>query len=159
MKALLTRITGIYTLMKDEKMVASDDIDIENDYEVGKLSTEKSDEIFGVVDVEKLADTICNRTTENFAIREVWKDGFNKAMELNKAKEFTLEQVIEAMNLYRKNLWTMVEVLKNLKLQSTEIEVEVEMEESQEIYRDGTTKYIKIPKLDDNGCLILKKAE
>ena len=41
-------------------------------------------------------------------------------------------------------------------LQQTEWDVEIEMEEIQEIYRDGTTKYERVPKLDADGCLILK---
>jgi hypothetical protein len=162
MKALLTRVTDIYTLIKDEKMLASDDVDIQNDYEIGKLSKENCNEIFGIFDVEKLAEDFAKNhsiyPTAQDDTEYGFKHGFSKAMELNKAKEFTLEQVIEAMNLYRKHLWTMVGVLENLKLQSTEIEVEISVELSQEIYRDGTTKYIQIPKVDDKGFLILKKA-
>ena len=165
MKALLTRVTDIYTLIKDEKMLASDDVDIQNDYEIGKLSKENCNQIFGTFDVEKLAEDFAKNhsiyPTAQDDTEYGFKQGFSKAMELNKAKEFTLEQVIEAMNLYRKNLWTIVEVLENLKLQSTEIEVEIVMEE--EFIFDpamGISQghYLNKPKLDSEGCLILKKA-
>jgi hypothetical protein len=41
--------------------------------------------------------------------------------------------------------------------QPTEVEVMIVMEEVQEIYRDGTVKWERCPKLDSEGCLILKK--
>jgi hypothetical protein len=51
-------------------------------------------------DVDKLADDICNRTTENFAIREVWKDGFNKAKETYK---YTKRDIERAFHIGRAN--------------------------------------------------------
>ena len=43
------------------------------------------------------------------------------------------------------------------KCHSLEIEVMIVMEEVQEIYRDGTVKWERCPKLDSSGNLILKK--
>ena len=59
-----------------------------------KLSKENCDEIFGIVDVEKLA---FNYAIEigilhtTLAYSKHFKAGFNKAMELNKDKLFTME--------------------------------------------------------------------
>jgi hypothetical protein len=125
------------------------------------LSKENCDELFGVVDVEKLAIDIWKDLgvfTEND--KHLWfggfRNGFNKAMELNKDKVFTLEQMSVAYNTNRSG--TLFEQLINsFGGQPTEIDVEIEMEEAQEIYRDGTVKYIRVPKLDSSGNLILKK--
>jgi len=125
------------------------------------LSKQNCDEIFGVVDVEKLADTICIRTTESFAIREVWKDGFNKAMELNKDKQFTLEQVIEAMTLYIRKEYAMSQVLSMISEIPLDSEIDVEIEMYRAIYhtdmpKEGEKRPAMRPKVDENGCLILK---
>jgi hypothetical protein len=40
---------------------------------------------------------------------------------------------------------------------NNEIEVMIVMEEVQEIYRDGTVKWERCPKLDSEGCLVLTK--
>jgi hypothetical protein len=97
--------------------------------------------------------------------------GFNKAMELNKDKVFNIGQ---AKQIYEKacdigyargdslsndsELMNMDfdDVMKELQ-QPTEIEVQIVMEEVQEIYRDGTVKWERCPKLDSSGNLILKK--
>ena len=64
-----------------------------------KLSKQNCDEIFGVVDVEKLAEEY----DTNYAITDIsngfhFIEGFNKAMELNKDKVFTLEDMRNAMD-------------------------------------------------------------
>jgi hypothetical protein len=64
-----------------------------------KLSKQNCDEIFGVVDVEKLAEEY----DPNYAITDIsngfhFIEGFNKAMELNKDKVFTLEDMRNAMD-------------------------------------------------------------
>jgi hypothetical protein len=67
------------------------------------LSKQNCDEIFGVVDVEKLANEAFPDESEpgwrdSFSPRERkgFKSGFNKAMELNKDKVFTEEDVRKA---------------------------------------------------------------
>jgi hypothetical protein len=100
-----------------------------------KLSKQNCDEIFGVVDVEKLADKLYN----GHAMAVDWqleksgfKTGFNKAMEL---------------------------------YQPTEIDVEIEMENKEYIlnqngegFEDQSYRtWEKVPKLDSNGNLILRK--
>lgn len=63
------------------------------------LSKQNCDEIFGVVDVEKLArEEACDCEAPECDVRDDYKKGFNKAMELNKDKVFTLEDMVKARN-------------------------------------------------------------
>jgi len=165
MKTLLTRINGIYTLMKDGKMIASDDIDFQKDYELQKLSIENCNLIFGIFDVEKLAEDFAKNHSIYPSAKDDteygFKHGFNKALELNKDKKFTLEQVIEAMSLYKRNEFAMSKVLVMVLEEPKEVAVEIEMEsmnideirEQGKGFLNGNTMK---PKLDENGCLILK---
>jgi hypothetical protein len=142
-----------------------------------KLSKQNCDEIFGVVDVEKLAEYSVQEITESnteFYLRDVYKeffkDGFQKAMELNKDKVFTLEDMINCWNKalkFQVLRQTFGEYIQSLQ-QPTEIEVEIEMEkvdyETKVIGAvkgvkgsgDKITTYKTVPKLDSEGCLILK---
>ena len=152
-----------------------------------KLSKQNCDEIFGVIDVEKLAEEDA-KFRENFVIessqvapyRLGFRNGCNKAMELNKDKVFTEKDVVEILNLYSKHvqinfspkgiIQEPIDFIKSLQ-QSKEIEVEIEMEEYG--YCEGCRKagmwhcahadtcgYAETrqqPKLDESGCIILKK--
>ncbi len=168
MKGKLTRITGIYTLLdKDGRMIASDDVDFQKDYQINKLSKQNCDEIFGVVDVEVLA----GQYSFTFGHHpEMFLMGFNKAMELNKDKVFTLEDMKRAFKVGFSNgfasdiisqdkLPTEKENLFNEFIQSiqqpTEIEVEIVMGDPIGITDNYTPD--TFPKLDVNNCLILKK--
>ena len=92
-------------------------------------------------------------------------DGFQKALEILGDKKFSEEDVKKAILFGEDN--TDITSSDNLpteevnkfiqSLQQTEWDVEIMMEEAQEIYRSGVTKYIKVPKLDADGCLILKR--
>jgi hypothetical protein len=152
------------------------------DYGWYKLSKQNCDEIFGVVDVEKLADD----SSQEFLIKPIespiftfgYEEGFEKAMELNKDKLFTLEDMekaidvcIELMNNkgseFRTHKQTIIQSLQ----QPTEIEVEIEMKRVVDETKvigvvkgikgsgDKITTYKSSPKLDSNGCLILKGLE
>jgi hypothetical protein len=180
MKAKLTKITGIYTLLDDnDRMVASDDVDMQKDYEIGKLSTKNCDEIFKIIDVEKLAEESWGDKISS--PYHAYIEGFNKAMELNKDKVFTLEDMKKAINLayvigksddtYQECEKFVCEQLQSIQ-QPTEIEVTIEMEclvsGSFQII-DFSIDPIKTsgevdlgcveerPKLDSEGCLILKR--
>jgi hypothetical protein len=146
--------------------------------DVKKLSKQNCDEIFGVVDVEKLADD----SSQEFLIKPIespiftfgYEEGFEKAMELNKDKLFTIEDIANTINKAREGIvitrisewetekefeYTESEIIQSLQ-QPTEIEVEIEMDDiwdgidSARIFPKEETM---IPKLDENGCLILKK--
>ncbi len=138
---------------------------------VSKLSKQNCDEIFGVVDVEKLA--MCNENTANQMYKDIhvkaYKEGFNKAIELNKDKFFTVEDLYRAFlinsagnnttlrNFFEQTVLPMFEQL-------TEIEVEVKVEPcyyDQSLGAFSTSYTEDKPKeqlkLDKNGCLILKR--
>jgi hypothetical protein len=135
-----------------------------------KLSKQNCDEIFGVVDVEKLAIEYDLYEKINFVGQtRAYKAGFNKAMELNKDKVFTLEDM---MNCWNKALkfqvlrQTFGEYIQSLQ-QPTEIEVEIELicPHPSDTYRcgiqygcdeDGCNHPDQVPYLDSEGCLILK---
>jgi hypothetical protein len=150
-----------------------------------RLSKQNCDSLFGVVNVEKLASEYAKEANDISAKYGVkvfgdnnstpFKDGFNKAMELNKDKLFTVEDVRKAMSIglsigYGRQFEIenkSVEIdsyIQSLQ-QPTEIEVEIEMEIVNTQFNPGATciqdsTYISVTKkskLDENGCLILKK--
>jgi hypothetical protein len=135
-----------------------------------KLSKQNCDEIFKVIDVEEIADrhTFGQRNHE-------WKAyiaGFNKNAELNKDKLFTLEDVKKAYIQGKHGGKTQAYVEFDDYIQSlqqpTEIEVEIEMEVADlAFYENGERYPIEAniperfkykPKLDSQGCLILKRS-
>ena len=137
-----------------------------------KLSKQNCDEIFGVVNVEKLADEITKEyaTLTPKAFKRGVVLGINKVMELSKDKVFTLEDMKRAFKVGFSNgfasdiisqdkLPTEKENLFNEFIQSiqkpTEIEVEIVMSEPIGITDNYTPD--TFPKLDENNCLILKK--
>lgn len=131
--------------------------------ELQKLSHENCDEIFGVVNVEKLVEEEYfkfdqeTRVVHRRQLQESLASMFNKATELNKDKVFTLEDLenfrkfqIQEQNFSKSclNVW-----LQSLQ-QPTEIEVEIEMIPGMRV--NGIQK--PFPVKDSEGCLILKKA-
>lgn len=128
-----------------------------------KLSKQNCDEIFGVFDVEKLAEE-CSIDWEGEVMESivgVYKEGFNKAMELNKDKVFTEEDMRKAYfdgyNDKEENKF--FNPSKSIQ-QPTEIEVEIVMEDvmyTSNMPKEGEQRPSQRPKLDENGCLILTK--
>jgi hypothetical protein len=132
------------------------------------LSKENCDEIFGVVDVEKLAEEEVFQEyydwggevfSEDYLIskRLHFIEGFNKAMELNKDKLFTEDDVNLAFVLGKNNDESRINKLINSRLQPTEIEVEIVMEKFIEVSEGWRSTSKERPKLDSNGNLILIK--
>jgi methanogenic corrinoid protein MtbC1 len=161
MKGKLNKVDNGYVLLVDNIMYATD-----ND----KLSKENCDEIFGVIDVEKLANDVgekYNHSLYQFA-KDRFIEGYNKAIELNKDKVFTEEQVIEfTMSMISQyvqgntNIWNR-ELLSESLQQPNEIEVEIMMESSKFIVdksqRDDVRNGFNYrPKRDSENCLILQK--
>jgi hypothetical protein len=153
-----------------------------------KLSKQNCDDIFGVVDVEKLAEVRFSGSDDitNYNLRFGFQEGFNKAMELNKEKLFTLEDVRNAIELAQGGSMQEVHngygisteltfVLDNLSTdeiiqsiqQPKEIDVEVVtlidyFDSSNKLYlsTDEAAKYCTdtgIPYTDSEGNLILIK--
>ncbi len=134
-----------------------------------KLSKQNCDSLFGVIDVEKLACEYCNNIPLTLYEQDIFSAGFNKALELNKDKVFTLEDMYDAVMLGVcfedsgiQGIST-YEELKELAIKRaskpTEIEVMIVME------CDGIQTGLcsedcdcnVFPKLDSEGCLILNK--
>jgi hypothetical protein len=100
------------------------------------LSKQNCDEIFGVVDVEKLFNEVDETIDFDEFCFSSFKLGFNKAIELNQHK----------LNWFK---------------EPEMFEVEIEMVQSKS-YKDkmGNVRTQKeFPKLDENGCLILKMVD
>jgi hypothetical protein len=145
-----------------------------------KLSKQNCDEIFGFIDVvykqvRNGFDGVIDSFTEAFA-----KECINKAMELNKDKLFTLEDMKRAIDKAKQGSvkethngygrpterrfdlddLSYDEIIQSIQ-QPTEIEVEIEMEcldpNCDGINKKGVCIPGDKPKLDENGCLILKK--
>ncbi len=171
----LQKKDGYYYLMQDSNDIAIATTDQSFIDELGamKLSKENCDEIFGVVDIEKLADKYVSENDEYFDNYKEkshsfvsFKDGFNKAMELNKDKLFTVEDIMKAFEagyetlesekIYNEHYDILIQSLQ----QPTEIEVEIEMEQLMtfaSMPKEGEKRLSEKPKLDENGCIVLKK--
>jgi len=142
----------------------------------GLLSKQNCDEIFGVVDVEKMANEYLrlfpkrlndpNRNFVRMGMEEGFKEGFNKAMELNKDKVFTLKDMREAYDAGASNIDCDGDPIDNpdndfldtiQSLQPTEIDVEIVMKPYTEVSEGFSLQKKEEPKLDSSGQLILKK--
>ena len=153
-----------------------------------KLSIQNCDELFGIIDVEKWAKEYVDvdpdleiGTSEYHNAQVDFKAGFNKAMELNKDKVFTVEEMKKGMSFAKDFInWEIKDeemiakygfscskltannsgdaFIQSLQ-QPNEIEVEIVMEEADVIRlknRRGGLTYMASYKLDSRGCLILK---
>ena len=94
MKAKLIKTDSNYYLYVDGKIIAS------TEYVEGKqkLSKQNCDELFGVFDVESwIKETLNDADVKDELMLKIskmcLKAGFNKAMELNKDKVFTIEEM------------------------------------------------------------------
>jgi hypothetical protein len=161
MKAkLVKKSDGWYNLYDGEIGIGSTHPELQG----YKLSKQNCDEIFGVIDVDFLAEQHRLEYDNLPVIRyNSFTSGFNKAMELNKDKVFTLEDMRKAMD------WVMAQYFEfheqpsigrrehylQLLQQPIVIEVEIVMKDSigiTDLYTPDND-----PKLDEKRCLILKK--
>jgi hypothetical protein len=183
MKGKLIKYNHFYALQIDSDIIAvSLDKETQShtvNYKYS-LSKQNCDELFEVVDVKKLAEEeipYSSSTTINVQ-RMRFIHGFNKAIELNKDKLFTIEDMEEAIQFGLDGMYgyetgedgttknQMKRFIQSLQ-QPTEIEVEIEIEP--EYIRMGGVKGVKgsstklsnpaygCKKIDENGCLILKR--
>ena len=172
MKAKLIK-TDVNYLLEDNKGVV---IGSTSTKEINKLSKQNCDEIFGIVDVEKLAKEDADLRFSEQGQEDSWLArntgivwGFNKAMELNKDKVFTESDIRKAIEYGIQSALQAIpgvtstqSILENFIQQPTEIEVEIEMEpyRMSDFVEDGNTHpsgAIERPKLDSSENLILKK--
>ena len=122
-----------------------------------KLSKQNCDEIFGVVDVEKLAEEVFGPWTSFLDLKRGFITGYFKAkqtykyteIDLRKAMNFVFDRLMVVEQF--EPLW-INEFIQSLQ-QPSEIDVEIEMEGYPKLayYEDPQ------PKLDSEGCLILKR--
>jgi hypothetical protein len=177
---LVKKSEGWYNIYNNKVGIGSTHLELQG----YKLSHENCDEIFGVVNVEKLVEEEYfkfdqeTRVVHRRQLQESLASMFNKAMELNKDKQFTLDEAAKIWFAGQK-YWetsgvsiTFEDLTEKMLRQPTEIEVEIEMEEYG--YCEGCRKagmwhcahadtcgYAETrqqPKLDESGCIILKKS-
>lgn len=136
-----------------------------------KLSKQNCDEIFGVIDVEKLAEEVFGPWTSFLDLKRGFITGYFKAkqtykyteIDLRKAMNFVFDRLMVVEQF--EPLW-INEFIQSLQ-QPTEVEVEIEMKNSRtgkvikseadlEWNEDGLCDRA-IPKLDSQGCLVLRK--
>lgn len=165
---LVKKAEGWYNLYDGEVGIGSTHEELQQPY---KLSIANCDEIFGIFDVEKLADEFVNdlqvaSETVNRAVKLGYEEGFIKRAELNKEKVFTSDDMLEMM-LQTINWMTNVSDWDGVKMfeqtiqrlqQPTEIEVEIIKESIGRVKLGvGSSLDQMMPQLDETGCIILKK--
>jgi len=159
---LLFKVTNEYHLYDGDKAIATTIVG--NPMLLPILSRKNCDEVFGVINVEKLAFNYADEIGilhTTLAYSKHFKAGFNKAIELNKDKLFTLGDLRRAFSRgkdltteekFKVSEWDIFTKFVDSLQQPTEVEIEME-------YYDPfppTRKVDLRPKLDEDGCLILK---
>ena len=176
MKGTLLKISGIYTLMCDDKMIASDDVDFQSDYQIGKLSLKNCEAIELGYDLDELSKKETRKfigpdVPENIMLfishSKIFEKGFQTAIELLGDKKFSEEDMRTAfsygMDVYAEpNDWDKLNPFQKLNkhiqsLQQTEWQVEVIMDKIPADLAPGG--WDVFPKLDAENCLILKRVE
>jgi len=173
-----------YYLVDDnnDTIATTDKIFLKVDGVVNKLSRENCEEIFGVVDVGALALEECNNTDplrldsvkykQDPYFRIGYLKGYNKAMELMGNNKFNDNNIVDAFmaghlrgmstDMGEDNTHPICSEYLNSLQQPTEIEVEIRCwigngDKESDSFKDPLVTNTGIPKLDENGCLILKK--
>jgi len=161
MKAKLIKEIDYYNLQDEKGNVIGTSYQFKSPVgdNLHKLSKQNCDSLFGVVDVEKLAFEHSNDLGGRCSNRayKSFKEGFNKAMELNKDKMFTEDDVNLAFVLGKNKDESRVNKLINSRLQPIEIDVEVVTTTRMENGKSGIDTPTIKPKLDSDVCLILKR--
>ena len=139
--------------------------ELAKDYEWYKLSLKNCESIERGYDLDELAyDYSWNHQSDPKwgGTIDIFKAGFQKALEVNADKRFTLKEMVECWNRaleFQTHKETLGEYIKSLK--QTEWDVEI-IEECLDKNCDGVNRKGECittgkPKLDEEGCLILKK--
>ena len=131
-----------------------------------KLSIKNCEEIERGYDLDELADEHCNRLYYEGNInwdhyRVHFKLGFQKALSILGDKKFSEDDMLKAIEMYYGKDKIFIEIIQLL--QQTEFDVEILME-SKDIdeLRVDKGSFLKPndiykPKLDEDGCLILRR--
>ena len=158
MKAkLIKKKTGIYKLESNGEVIASSDIDMNNDLQITKLSIKNCQAIERGYDLDELAESYANYMNDEDGTTDIdFKVGFQKALELMGDKKFSEGDLRRAYSRgkdltsedrFKFAEWEIFTKLVD-SLQQTEWDVDIEM--------DILNEYDK-PQLDADGCLILKR--
>jgi hypothetical protein len=174
-RLFLKKIDQSYTLHRIKDSILT--IEGDSDFEIKgiqpfyKLSLTNCNEIFGIVDIERLAqnqveknnpDWECEFSGNIKGLKDFYGLGFNKAMELDKDKLFTIEDLEKAIiwahdksteGVYLSRLPINTFILSFIKK-----EIDVEIEQINQLNIESG-KFEWKNKLDENGCIILKKKE
>jgi hypothetical protein len=167
MNKKLIKQNGFYKLIEGDFILAKVDFNGHSSkhYPIGKLSKQNCDEIFGVVDVDKwVKEKVDNRFNETDGYHKVvyvegLVEGFNKAMELNKDKMFTKDDVISMIEKSRETGLTAEYIILSNQQTEWDVEIVAESMNIDEIREQGKgflNANLNKPKLDDKGRLILK---
>ena len=137
---------------------------------MGKLSIKNCEAIERGYDVFELAydssKEFLIESTHSPSFTFGYEQGFQKALEILGDKKFTLEEMMNCWNKalkFQDHKETLGEHIQSL--QQTEFDVEIEMENSlSNGYKNQPdniigfiAEYKSVPKLDSEGCLILKR--
>ena len=131
---------------------------------MNKLSLKNCQAIANGYDLDELAEKRFGKSLHHASNRHSFREGFQKALEIIGDKKFSEEDLRKAIDLARtKNRGEYLKSENKIiqSLQQTEWGVDIETED----YVDNPLSHIKgeIPvfkrkyKLDENGCLILKR--
>ena len=177
MKAKLIKVDDIYRLLREDNLIiGTTDKEYQKAFSdhCGLLSLKNCQAIENGYDLDELAvecmkNTINQETgsdTHRLSVMLGFKKGFQKALEILGDKKFTEEDMIREIhnwnghiNIYEEDNGRLSEISKRVKsLQQTEWDVEVEMETCSLNPLDiDCSEIVERPKLDANGCLILKR--
>jgi hypothetical protein len=157
MKGKLNKLDNGWMLLVDNIMYATDE-----NAPYARLSVKNCESIERGYDLDELAIEYFKQIHMGFGIIEAYKVGFQKSIELNKNKLFTLEDMMNCWNkalTFQDHKELFGHHIQSLK--QTEWEVEI-LEECLDPTCDGVNRKGECittgkPKLDSDGCLILKK--
>ena len=189
MKSTLIKINGIYNLLQNDRMIASDDADFQVDYNIAKLSLKNCESVANGYDLDELARNYVDEQPNDFQYTtdEYWnaqvdfKKGFQKALEILGDKKFSEEDIQSFIDSENPGQYPYIAL--QLKQKSNEWDVVVEMDIDNPCPKCGEkdnvhgnydysnitrplintlcnecgTYFSPIPKLDADGCLILKR--
>ena len=170
MKGKLNKHENDYALILKQRYVAlTNGKDFKSSVKLGELSLKNCQEIERGYDLDRLAEEFAKNhslyPTAQDDTEYGFKHGFQKALELMSDKKFSEEDMINFGGFCVNNIDAFNDVddlfKKYQPLQQSEWDVEVEIDEEKEFILDpamGITQghYLDKPKLDADGCLILK---
>ena len=159
MKAKLVKHVSGYILYDEDNITIGAEPNVLSSSIFSKLSLKNCQAIERGYDLDELANREYLDGYDNTDLcRITFKDGFQKALELMGDKKFSEEDVISMIEKSRETGLTAQYLF--LTKQQTEWEVEVEMETvlySANMPKEGESRPPLRPKLDADGCLILKR--